>query len=86
MTRAEMIEMASAFQADVTASFARLDNDEMDLSFQLMMLAAATAAIIEASGQPWSAHSHRADEFWTIVENAYAMLKTMRGQTTDTRQ
>ena len=86
MTRSEMIKIASLFQSDVIASFARLDNDEMDLNFQLMMLAAATAAVIEASGQPWSSYSQRADEFWEIVRDGYAMLKTMRGQITETSQ
>lgn len=86
MTRAKMLEIASSFQADVLASFDRLSTDEMDTGVRLMMMAAATAALIERTGQPWRDYSHRADEFWAIVRGAYAMIKTVRNQTTETRQ
>lgn len=86
MTRQEMLDLAFSFQADITASFDRLLTDEMDKSIKLMMMAAATAAVIERFGEPWQNFEHRSDEFWNIVRDAYAMIKTVRNQTTDTRQ
>lgn len=86
MTDKEMLELAYAFQADVAASFERLYRDDMNIDIQLMMMAATTAAIIERTGESWDSFDHRATEFWGIVRYSYAMIKTIRNQTTETRQ